>query len=362
MEIQPIGYVKNELKKPEHVKNAGEIISKIVIDKKFESGLYKIEYQKFVDVIFHFHQSGDFDLVGPIFTGETRGVFASRSPRRPNGLGVSTVRLLKKEENILIVSGLDAIDGTPVIDLKPSDFSFFRQNNEDDDLPLHNPRFNIEKHISRGETKQLLKMAGQIHGHFCPGLAMGVIAAVHGMQRFKQISDGMEKILAIVETNNCFADGIQYVSGCTFGNNGLIFKDQGKNAVTFATRNGKGFRIRGRNDLRQTIGRLFPEFETLFDEVIVKRNDNPEKQNMFNEESRKASFGMLELDFSKLFVIEEENVKIPPYAPIEESLQCDECGEIFMASRGKNRENRNICNKCLNVHHPFLDGYGIHCT
>ncbi|MDI3520833.1 MAG: tRNA (adenine37-N6)-methyltransferase [Anaerophaga sp.] len=134
MEIQPIGYVKNELKEPEHVKNAHvknteEIISKIVIDKKFESGLYKIEYQKFIDVIFYFHKSGEFNLVGPIFTGETRGVFASRSPRRPNGLGVSTVRLLKRQENILIVSGLDAIDGTPVIDLKPADFSFFRQNN-----------------------------------------------------------------------------------------------------------------------------------------------------------------------------------------------------------------------------------------
>src|SRR5690554_6653988 len=131
MEIQPIGFVKNGLKKPEYVKRAGEIISRIVVKKEFEDGLYKIENQKFIDVIFHFHQSDEFNLVGPVFTGETRGVFASRSPRRPNGLGVTTVRLLKREENGLVVSGLDAIDGTPVIDLKPSDFSFFRKTNVD---------------------------------------------------------------------------------------------------------------------------------------------------------------------------------------------------------------------------------------
>jgi len=47
------------------------------------------------------------------------GILASRSPRRPNPIGKATVRLLKRERNILTVSGLDAIDGTPVIDIKP---------------------------------------------------------------------------------------------------------------------------------------------------------------------------------------------------------------------------------------------------
>ncbi len=47
------------------------------------------------------------------------GLFASRSPRRPNPIGEATVKLLKKEGNVLTVSGLDALDGTPVIDLKP---------------------------------------------------------------------------------------------------------------------------------------------------------------------------------------------------------------------------------------------------
>ena len=47
------------------------------------------------------------------------GLFSTRSPRRPNPIGKATVRLLKRERNILTVSGLDAIDGTPVIDIKP---------------------------------------------------------------------------------------------------------------------------------------------------------------------------------------------------------------------------------------------------
>ena len=53
----------------------------------------------------------------------------------------------------------------------------------------------------------------------------------------------MEELIAIVETNNCFSDGVQVVTGCTFGNNGLIYKDLGKTAVTVAKRDGTAIRI-----------------------------------------------------------------------------------------------------------------------
>jgi tRNA-Thr(GGU) m(6)t(6)A37 methyltransferase TsaA len=53
------------------------------------------------------------------YDGKVAGVFASRSPKRPNGIGVTVVDLLKVDDNILHVKGLDAINGTPVLDIKP---------------------------------------------------------------------------------------------------------------------------------------------------------------------------------------------------------------------------------------------------
>lgn len=360
MEVHPIGIVRNELKETLFVKEPSKIVSRIELHDEFAAGLYKLDHQKYIDVVFHFNRSEDYELVTKIFSGETRGVFASRSPRRPNGLGVSTVKLLRCEGNALVVSGLDALDGSPVIDLKPSDFSFMTGLDIMDDTPLDNPRFDILKHISRGETRKLLKLAGQIHGHYCPGLSMGVMAASNAMETLRGTSDGMEDLLAVVETNNCFSDGVQYVTGCTFGNNGLIFKDLGKNALTLTRRDGKGLRVIGRGDIREQIDRAFPEFNKLFVEVVVRQNHEEEMTTRFRKASREASFGMLEWAFSDLFVTEEVDIEIPAYAPVEESLVCDQCGETFMASRGSKKGDGVFCNACLGNHHFFLDGHGIH--
>jgi tRNA-Thr(GGU) m(6)t(6)A37 methyltransferase TsaA len=360
--IEPIAFVRNELKEKRIVKNAEKIISEIVVEDRFAEGLFKIEEQKFIDILFWFHQSESYQLVPRIFNGETRGVFASRSPNRPNGIGVTTVNLIGRKGNSLIVSGLDAIDGTPVLDLKPVDFSFYRNLGMMDDVPSSRPRFNIEKHISRGESRALLQQAGQIHGHYCPGLSMGVMTAMHLLDLMKHTSDGMEDLLAFVETNNCFSDGVQYVSGCTFGNNALIFHDYGKNAVTFTNREGQGYRVRARNDIRAFIGKRFPDFNTLFEKVVVEKNHDLKSKKLFKKASLEASFGMLDIPFEEMIEVKEKKVVVPGYAPIEESVVCQKCGEMFMVSRGENQNGSVVCNNCIDIHHPFLDGYGIHCS
>lgn len=359
--FDPIALVKNELKEKHFVKNAGDIISEIVVSERFVDGLLRIEEQNYIDVVFAFHQSDDYKLITPIFNGEIRGVFASRSPNRPNGIGVTTVCLLERRDNTLIVSGLDALDGTPVLDLKPADFSFYRNLESIKDSTVFSPRINIEKHISRGEVRALLHQAGQIHGHYCPGLAMGVIGTTHVMNILRQTSDGMEDLLAMVETNNCFSDGVQFVSGCTFGNNALIFHDFGKNAVTIATRKGSGVRVRAKNDIREVIGRYSPEFNPLFETVVKEKNHTPELKQKFGAVSREASFGMLEIPFDEMFEVNDAQVEIPDYAPIEASAICDECGEVFMSSRGATKNGSVSCHACSNIRQAFLDGYGIHC-
>jgi tRNA-Thr(GGU) m(6)t(6)A37 methyltransferase TsaA len=361
MKAENIGVVRNELKTKSFVKQPEKLVSQIVIHDTFVEGLYKIEAQKYIDIVFWFHESAGYELVTKIFTGETRGVFASRSPNRPNGLGVTTVKLIRREGNTLFVSGLDAIDGTPVVDIKPSDFSFMTGLDIVDDTPMENPRFDISKYISRGQIDKLLKLAGQLHGHYCPGLAMGVMATSYAMDKLRRESDGMEDLLAVVETNNCFSDGVQFVSGCTFGNNALVFKDFGKNALSLGTREGVGFRVIARNDIRDQINQYFPAFHDLFEKVVVQQNHEEEIVVLYKQAAREASFGILDLPFDSMFECKETRFEVPKYAPIEKSLECDLCHEVYMASRGQIQNNQSICKACLGEHHPILDGYGIHC-
>ncbi|MFW5788064.1 MAG: tRNA (N6-threonylcarbamoyladenosine(37)-N6)-methyltransferase TrmO, partial [Halanaerobiales bacterium] len=93
--------------------------STIEIKPEYEEGLYKIEESDFIVVIFNFHLSESYNLKSERRFGEIKGVFASRSPHRPSPLGVTTVKLLAREKGQLRVKGLDAVDGTPVVDIKP---------------------------------------------------------------------------------------------------------------------------------------------------------------------------------------------------------------------------------------------------
>jgi formylmethanofuran dehydrogenase subunit E len=83
---------------------------------------------------------------------------------------------------------------------------------------LDNPREEIEKAVNDGDLEKLLRLSGLLHGHYCPGLAMGVKAAAKAVKELKVKSTGMEEVVATVEINNCFADGVQMVTGCSFGN------------------------------------------------------------------------------------------------------------------------------------------------
>jgi tRNA (adenine37-N6)-methyltransferase len=118
----PIGYVRNEHTEP----TVSDIIrateSYIVLDPSLVEGLQGLKPGQQIMVVFHFHMSEDYDLLQHPHGDEERpkrGVFALRSPRRPNPIGVTAVVLVSIEGNTLCVRGLDAVNGTPVLDLKP---------------------------------------------------------------------------------------------------------------------------------------------------------------------------------------------------------------------------------------------------
>jgi tRNA-Thr(GGU) m(6)t(6)A37 methyltransferase TsaA len=122
MSLKAIGIVRSEIKQPAR-RDFKKVVSEIVLDSSLTEALDNLDEFSHIIVIYWMHQSTEPAprKVRPKGNPEhsLMGVFATRSPNRPNPIGKATVRLLQRRDNILIVEGLDAIDGTPVIDIKP---------------------------------------------------------------------------------------------------------------------------------------------------------------------------------------------------------------------------------------------------
>ena len=120
--LKAIGTVRSPIKQPSRRKHEGEV-SEIVVDSSLTEALDNLDEFSHIIIIYWIHKSrrSSPKKVRPMGNPEhaLMGVFATRSPDRPNPIGKSTVRLRQRRDNILTVEGLDAIDGTPVIDIKP---------------------------------------------------------------------------------------------------------------------------------------------------------------------------------------------------------------------------------------------------
>jgi len=357
LEIQEIGVVRNNFEEPKIPEEMRDSESTIEIHSGYESGLYGIETSNYLQVLFYFHLSEDYELVAPRRHGEERGVFASRSPHRPSPVGATVVKLLDKNGNNLYVRGLDAVNGTPVIDIKPYADPFDSASTEEEKLK-DDPRVEIKKLIDRGDTRALLLEAGKLHGHFCPFLSLGVIAAQHAISELGDIEPDMEETVAIVETNSCFSDGIQFLTGCTFGNNALIYRDYGKTAFTLAYRDGPGIRLYFSKD--NFLEENYPEDRELFKKVVQERNGSEEEEKLLKERWREIGFDMVTRSARDLFDIEMiDSPDLPDYAPIYEDGYCDECGEKFMAPKGIEKNGGSFCRDCADVSYLQLDGSGL---
>lgn len=122
--MRPIGIVRSsysdrtQVPKGPGAKHDAEGV--LEISAEFEAGLKDIEGFSHLYVLWVFHQVQGFDLLAtPPTDDRPHGVFATRSPQRPNPIGLTVVRLLRREGPRLLVHGLDMLDGTPILDIKP---------------------------------------------------------------------------------------------------------------------------------------------------------------------------------------------------------------------------------------------------
>jgi tRNA-Thr(GGU) m(6)t(6)A37 methyltransferase TsaA len=124
MRWQPIGKIRSPyLQKedcPIQPAYAADAVGEVEAFKRYSAGLKDIEGFSHLYLLYLFDRAGEIKMVRPTFLDdEPHGIFASRHPCRPNAIGMSIVRLLERTGNTLVVGGLDVLDGTPLLDIKP---------------------------------------------------------------------------------------------------------------------------------------------------------------------------------------------------------------------------------------------------
>lgn len=188
----------------------------------------------------------------------------------------------------------------------------------------------------------------EFHGHTCPGIALGYRAAKAGMELLKENRALDEELVTIVETDACGADAVQVLTGCTFGKGNFIYKDYGKHAFTFFSRNtGKGFRV------VLNPGAFEPDQK--HQELARRVRDGSADEND-RTEFRKIHFqqtcNVLDKPLRQLFSIKAVDVPIPEKAAIFSSEVCDRCGEPVMAALLTDINGKRVCRGCLEKNSP----------
>ena len=121
--MQPIGVIHSPFKEKGQTPiqaSRSQATGAVEIDPKFLDGLQDLEGFSHIFLLYAFHCSSGYLLrVKPFLDHKEHGLFATRYPCRPNPIGISVVRLLSRKENILTIEGVDVLDNTPLLDIKP---------------------------------------------------------------------------------------------------------------------------------------------------------------------------------------------------------------------------------------------------
>lgn len=121
--MKPIGVIHSPFtdKKQTPIQpTRSQAVGRVEVYPEFAAGLQDLEGFSHIILLYAFHRSDGYTLlVQPFLDDQPRGLFATRHPCRPNPLGLSVVRLLARRENLLEIEGVDMLDGTLLLDIKP---------------------------------------------------------------------------------------------------------------------------------------------------------------------------------------------------------------------------------------------------
>ncbi len=207
--LNPVGRVVSSVTTTKQMP-AGGVPAAIEILSQYETALLRIEENSHLWVLSWFHQSDRSKLVTP--PGVNRdlpeyGVFALRSASRPNPVAMSLAKLIKREGNRLILERLDAVDGTPVIDIKP----YF-----ENDI-IFSPRTSYIPGKNRDYHRNLmLRRAIAHHQEDCPDLQLAVRMALVAEEIFGHLNH--PDLIVAVRGSTCLADTIQGLSRARLAN------------------------------------------------------------------------------------------------------------------------------------------------
>lgn len=180
------------------------------------------------------------------------------------------------------------------------------------------------------------------HGHSCPGLAIGIRASEAALEYFEGVDPS--EMIAVVETDMCGVDAIQYLTGCTLGKGNLIHKDYGKLAFSFFHRTSdKGLRLLLNQEIRS-------ELDTELRKLMNKRdagNANEEDKNRIATLRLEMEQLFMKSELKEMFRHELLAVTPPRPARVLQSLDCEHCGESTMESRTRRFDGCTLCLPCF---------------
>jgi len=191
-------------------------------------------------------------------------------------------------------------------------------------------------------SQEEIDRAIAFHGHWCPGLAIGLRAAEWTLKEMGRAED--EDIVAVVETDMCGVDAIQVLTGCTLGKGNLIHLDHGKMAFSFHRR-GDGKSARLVFDAERLGGESDEEYAALTLKMM-RGQLTPEEEakiKAFREDRARRIMGA---DLDEIFQVKAAG-PIPPHARVMASLKCEACGEKAMESRTYRLLGQTLCRPCF---------------
>lgn len=231
--IRPVGYVESPLKSfNDHPTYKEEAY--VVMREDLTEGLIGLEHFSHIYVLYHQHLRADWKiranmppegdtLTMPLMGEPTcKGIYTSRSPARPSGIGFCVVELLEKQANRLKVRGLDAVHGTPVLDIKIY-------------IPKYDCFPNAEAPLHWCQKTEMETTSRLLHWDTMNvGFALGLRA---GRRALRELGLGRnDSKSVVVEGGNFFAQGVEAVTGCSVLHNTMLFEEKRKSLSDWVVR------------------------------------------------------------------------------------------------------------------------------